>query len=150
TGDRAVGPEVRAERVAGHAELLGPRLQGIDRVARDAHDLGRPRLVSLLERRERRSFMVSGPAEREGHERADDPLTAEGRERDRAPVVRAEREVGRRVADLERLRLGRDLRPTLRSLLGHVPTIARVQARGAEGRRITARRRDFLAYATVC
>src|SRR5213593_1158565 len=115
-------PEVGAERVLDAAERLSPRLQRVHRIAEDAHDLGLATGEALLERVQRGSFAVSGFGEREREERDDNTLPAECGELDLAPIVGPEREVRCGVADLESLRLARDLRPTF--WRGHAPRLA--------------------------
>src|SRR2546428_13611041 len=136
--DLAMRPEVRAERVLDPAEGIRPRLQRVDGVAADAHDLGLPTGEALLERVQRGSFAVSGIGEGEGEERDDHAAPAERGERDLAAVVRAEGEVRSVIADLEGLRLGRELVPPF--WRSHIPRLAAMPV--ASRRRITVDRRD--------
>src|SRR6267378_1424088 len=108
--DLTVRPEVAAQRVLRPTERIGPRLERVDAVTREAHDLGTSTGETLLKSVQRRRFAVSGIREGPGEERKDDALATQLRERDLAPIVRPKAEVGSSVADPQRFRLGRDLR----------------------------------------
>jgi len=68
-GHLAVRPVIGAERVFDATERFGPRLQRVDGITEDAHDLGLSPGEALLERVQRGSFAVSGIRKREGEER---------------------------------------------------------------------------------
>ena len=105
-------PVVRAERVLHPAERVRPRLQRIDGVAQNAHDLGLAAGEALLERVQRGGLVVSGVGECEREEGEHHALAAIVRKFDLAPVVRPKSELWCDVADFQGLRLACDLRPT--------------------------------------
>ena len=93
-------PVVGAERVLHAPKGIRPRLQRVDGVAKNAHDLGLPAGETLLQRVQRGGLAVSGIGESEREEREHHGLSAERRKRDLAAIVRAQREVRSGIADL--------------------------------------------------